>query len=203
MFKAIEKNVESFTIDYLSVLNSTNEPQISLTFPSLKILKIREMERKIFEQTFCYCENLVELHLLEGYYSLGSKGTRILLSILQNNKKLKRLHLSSNIFNQIFHQKISENLSFELKSFSLKNVHKASLSDNVQLNFFYFLLSQLEHLESVNFEWLGAEILKLLLRMPKLKNVKLKGIHYERANIPWGQLNTEPRDNLINHTLGL
>jgi hypothetical protein len=200
IFKAIEKNVENLIIENLSVVDSTSgkhQQAASLKFGKLKSLKIQHVDRNLFEQAFCWCENVEELHLLEGYYSLGSKGTQLLLKILQRNKKLKKFHISSHIFSQIFYKDISESVSFRLIRFTLNNVCEASFDGNIQLNFFYFLLAQMEHLESVTLKaWLGEEILKLLFEMPKLKSLKLKGVHCEKTNIPWEDLNLNPSQSI-------
>jgi hypothetical protein len=195
LFEAVEENVVNLIISDLTAVSSGGK-QI-LKFPKLKSLKLQQIDRNIFEECFSCCENLSELHLLEGYYSLGSKGTQTLLSILQNNKSLNHLHLSPNILNQIFHKDITASLSFKLKSFAMENVSEAAFDDNVRLNFFFFLLSQMSHLERVKLVWVGAEVLKLLFLMPKLVHIDLRKIHSQKTNIPWESLNLKRSLSII------
>jgi hypothetical protein len=195
LFKAVEENVENLIISDLTAVSS--EGKQVLKFPKLKSLKLQQIDRNIFEECFSCCENLSELHLLEGYYSLGSKGTQTLLSILQNNKSLNHLHLSPNILNQIFHKDITATVGFKLRSFVMENVSEASFDDNVRLNFFFFLLSQMSHLERVKLAWVGAEILKLLFLMPKLAHIDLRTIHSQRTNISWESLNLKRSLSII------
>jgi hypothetical protein len=188
VLKAVKNDVEYLEISDITLISSNGGKQ-NLKFPVLKSLKLKNLDRKIFEECFLLCENLQHLYLLEGYFSLGSKGTQTLLSLLKNNKTLHRLYISSHIFNQIFYKDITENLSLKLKSFALENVFEALFDETARLNFFYFLLSQMNHLERVKLTWMGAEVLKLLFLMPKLTHVELTKIHSEKTNIPWKCLN--------------
>lgn len=119
--------------------------------------------------------------------------------MLKLNDKLKILEIFGNVFNQLMSENIVPDLKFELKKLSVNNHHRSlEYYDNIQDNFIALLKSQCKTLDTLYLgDWNGVDVLKVVYRLPNLKNLTMKGLANAEDPVDWKSLELQINDSII------
>lgn len=98
-------------------------------------------------------------------------------TILKINADLKFLRINYEVFYLLFSEDFSKQISFNLREFHAESMQRPlGIQVQVQQNLNAFLMTQRESIEKLTLgKWMGSDVFKTILSMPRLKNVTLMG----------------------------
>ncbi|KAG5684723.1 hypothetical protein PVAND_013937 [Polypedilum vanderplanki] len=191
IFESKAKNIKSLKINYfwysnnenlikLIELFSENIEEITLgavcsefykldfeKFPKLKTLKVY-WDLNCFS-IFKECKNLVELNIKS--FTSTERVPKTLVKILHQNKNLKVLKISLNIYNEIFTDQTIVKIPFKLCYFESYNYE--------YVNYENFFTHQLDSIQILKIPTIyHVENIKTIFMMPNLKELKLGNIEH-------------------------
>ncbi|CRL08613.1 CLUMA_CG021665, isoform A [Clunio marinus] len=188
MMKLVELDVENFSMSY-SFLENPNDilvevqPEVKMSFPKLKNLDLSRNNGLLMNEIAFECKSLKVLRL-DFDNETWKRNSENVRKILANNSELENLTLWRCQTHLAFKKESISLHKFKLKMFSYKNEFPMDRSC-----MFDFLESQAESIETLRLEdWCGIEILKLIFKMPRLKDLIVDLFDVE-LTIDWTKVN--------------
>lgn len=159
----------------------------------------------MYDNAFVNCKNLTSLSI-DSKLRLGPSSLDSIRTLLESNGGLTFLKIGDAVFNPIFSEDFLKESGLQLKEFhgESQEYTPGGIHVSVPQNFNAFLKSQIETLETLTLRtWMGVDALKLVLPLPHLKDVTVKGFKYPvDPEVPKVELEgLPPNDSVVNLTL--
>lgn len=129
-----------------------------------------------YDAAFVNCKNLTSFSIKSGG-SMGDTSLNAIRTILKTNGGLKFLKIDYEVFYLLFGDDFSGETSFKLREFHAKSLQRPlGNQTQVRQNLNSFLMAQGETVETLTLgKWMGGDVFKTILSMPRLKQVTLMG----------------------------
>lgn len=188
IMKLIEKTVENLSISLTSLVDLNDEGEaVNFSFPCLKNLDLTRCHGLLMKEIAEDCKNLSILKI-DLDHATWRKHKELLKKILTNNSQLEKLTLWRCSARFAFQLESVRGYRFRLKNFVYKNSAVGSPSDEDENCLYDFLESQADSIETLRLEeWFGVEVLKLIFRMPKLRELTID-MYQAETTIDWENL---------------
>lgn len=204
-FSTFSTTVEELRMNqvYINLFARAGLTTNDLRFPKLKVLETKCCQAVMYHELFTEVKTLNTFIIKSGSH-ISSLARDAIKTILRSNAGIKILGIHFNVFNLLFSEDIAKIVKFKLKEFHANDLYRVpSTYSNMTDNFEKFLRVQMETLEEVTIgDWMGIEIIKMVLHMPRLKKLTMKGFHHAAHDIDWKNLelrkNTEIMDFYFN-----
>lgn len=188
IMQLIEATVENLSISLTSLMDLTDEGEaVNFSFPRLKNLDLTRCHGLLMKEIAKKCKNLSILKIDLDHITWRKQRT-YLKKILTNNSQLEKLTLWRCNASFAFQLESVRKYRFRLKTFIYKNSAVGSPTDEDENCLYDFLESQADSIETLRLEeWFGVEVLKLIFRMPKLRELTID-MYYAESTIDWENL---------------
>lgn len=169
MIKVFEKSVEELNLDNIFIKQI--DDSIPFNLPLLRKLRLTEVEafKGSVNNLFAKCKNLNEFWITSSDSS--EETLTSVKSILESNKKIKHLEITSDIINKIMES--DPTFEFKVNTVAASNYNHF----RPQWNHTKFIKNQFQNIRKISFDEITCiDTIKLLYKMPNLRTLNLGDI---------------------------
>ena len=168
--EVFEPSVENLSFHGVTIAKS-KDYDIDFGFENLKSVQISYCDQSIFLNILINCSNLESFCI--GNSKVKASDASDIISMLQRCKNLRKLHLNSETFSEIFTTDIKE-MPFNLVDLSIVNFGIKIDIEETSENFRKFLQAQSKSIRKIHLgDFFGINILKFVFGMKSLQTLKM------------------------------